>query len=354
VPIASRDHAYTLDLAESALERIRSLKLPGDPPSFEIWYAYAGRFVPALNRDINEALTATGTLSAVDVDRIYDRHLGTFRFGEQIEKIGEEVGLEIDQIIRMVDAALGSSTRFGDELADFGQELDRTADVKALRKLVQALVVATRAAADEHRSYRSQLHAARGEIDQLRQSLDSIRFESRTDALTALANRKQFDQSLNTAIKNAAANGTPLSLVMCDVDHFKAFNDNWGHPLGDDVLRLVARAIREVVTGHDLAARYGGEEFALVLPGATLAAAVTVAETLRKSIDDKPIVQRSSGRTLGVVTLSFGVAQWAGENPRAFVERADACLYAAKRQGRNRVVSEVERDGAHGTARSAA
>jgi diguanylate cyclase len=340
MPAVGRDHEYTVGLAESALERIRAFRLPGDPASFEIWYSYAGRFDPALNQEINDALTVHGTLTAAEVDRIYDRHLGSFRVGEQIEKVGVDLGNEIDQVVRMVDAVLRSNAKFDSELAGFSDGLAGQADVKTLRTMLDALVAATRAATEEHRGYRGQLRAARVEISQLLETLDAIRLESRTDALTALANRKQFDQSLNKAVDNAAASGAPLSLVMCDVDHFKAFNDTWGHPLGDDVLRLVARAIREIVTSADVAARYGGEEFALILPNATLAGAEVTAETLRTTINACPIIQRSTGQILGRVTLSFGVAQWAGDDPRAFLERADACLYAAKRQGRNRVVAD--------------
>ena len=84
---ANRDHQYTVTLANDALRLIKSHRLPGDPPSFEIWYTYAGRSIPALNQSINEALARTGTLSAIEVDKIYDRHLGTFRFGERIERV---------------------------------------------------------------------------------------------------------------------------------------------------------------------------------------------------------------------------------------------------------------------------
>jgi diguanylate cyclase len=128
---------------------------------------------------------------------------------------------------------------------------------------------------------------------------------------------------------------------MADVDNFKSFNDTWGHPLGDDVLRLIARIMRENLRQHDLGARYGGEEFALVLPSTDLRQAVVIAERLREAIIVKEVIQRSSGKTLGRVSVSIGVAQWqSGEAPRQFIERADACLYAAKEQGRNRVICE--------------
>jgi diguanylate cyclase len=197
----------------------------------------------------------------------------------------------------------------------------------------------TQSAVDENDAYRASLDAARSEIGQLRKTLDAVRSESRADPLTALPNRRQFDESLSEAIFDADRMGEPLSLLMCDVDHFKRFNDTWGHPLGDDVLRLVAQTIRQVLRGTDTAARYGGEEFAIILPQSELDRAVKVGEQLCKLIGEQEIVQRSTGKKLSQVTISAGAAQWQiNETARALVERADACLYIAKREGRNRVV----------------
>jgi len=343
MPISTRDHRYTISLAEDAVNRIKALQLPGDPPSFELWYTYVGRYIPALNRAINELLAKNGTLSAHDVDRIYDHYLGTFRITEQVEKIGTRVGAEIDHAVGTIDAAIDSAARHRDNLASYSHELDKPADPAATRRLVEAVVSETRAAVAETESHRETLKAARAQIDQMRKDLDAIRRESRTDALTALANRKQFDQSLVDAIRHATDTARPLSLLMYDVDHFKSFNDNWGHPVGDDVLRLIARVSKETARMGDTAARYGGEEFAVILPNTPLAIGVVLAERLRSAIATMEVMQRSTNVNLGRVTVSIGVAQWqAGETARDLIERADACLYAAKRQGRNRVACTAE------------
>src|SRR6185312_8845299 len=129
----------------------------------------------------------------------------------------------------------------------------------------------------------------------------------------------------------------PVSLAMVDIDHFKAFNDTYGHVTGDQVLRLVAQCIKQNVKGQDIAARYGGEEFALILPNTALGQALTVAEHIRSSVTTKELMKRSTGEILGRITVSVGVAGWHyGETPQHTIERADACLYAAKRGGRDR------------------
>jgi diguanylate cyclase len=130
---------------------------------------------------------------------------------------------------------------------------------------------------------------------------------------------------------------------MTDIDHFKSFNDTWGHLTGDQVLRLVAMSMKQNVKGQDTAARYGGEEFAVVLPNTVLRSAVTVGDHIRRAVMAKELMKRSTGQNLGRVTVSVGVATVRnGDNVQSLISRADGCLYAAKRNGRNRVICETD------------
>jgi diguanylate cyclase len=130
-----------------------------------------------------------------------------------------------------------------------------------------------------------------------------------------------------------------MSLMLTDIDHFKTFNDNFGHLTGDQVLRLVAMSVKHNVKGEDTTARYGGEEFAVILPNTILRAAVTVAEHIRRAVMAKELMKRSTGEHLGRMTISIGVATLRkGDTGQSLIERADTCLYAAKRHGRNRVI----------------
>ena len=170
-----------------------------------------------------------------------------------------------------------------------------------------------------------------------------MRTESLTDPLTQLANRKFFDTAIAQAIADAHGRNEPLSLMMTDIDHFKTFNDNYGHLTGDQVLRLVAMSVKQNVKGQDIAARYGGEEFAIVLPNTVLRSAITVADHIRRAVMTKELMKRSTGEHLGRVTISIGVATLKkGDTVQSLIERADGCLYAAKRHGRNRVMCETD------------
>jgi len=170
------------------------------------------------------------------------------------------------------------------------------------------------------------------------------------DALTGLGNRRCFDEGLAASWTHAEVSRAPLGLVMFDIDHFKKFNDTLGHRAGDECLRAVGNAVATCVReSGDTLARYGGEEFALVLPGATLASALTAAERIRCAILDLAI-PHPGGTETGCVTVSLGVAcampgvgstgTMSVASPEALVEAADRCLYAAKHAGRNRTATE--------------
>jgi len=164
---------------------------------------------------------------------------------------------------------------------------------------------------------------------------------SRQDGLTGIANRRYFDSYLVTEVRRGARERQPLSLILSDVDHFKAFNDCYGHQAGDDCLRRVAAALSSAGRRPaDLAARYGGEEFAMVLPGTALEGAVDVAQAVSRVVDGLAIPHARSAVDQKV-TLSQGIVSLTLEKETSsedLIQRADQALYMAKQQGRNRYI----------------
>jgi len=163
-----------------------------------------------------------------------------------------------------------------------------------------------------------------------------------TDALTGLHNRRYMETHLASLVEQACARGKPLSLLVLDIDYFKAINDNYGHDAGDDVLREFAIRVRKSIRGIDLACRYGGEEFVIVMPETDMAVATTVAERLRRRIATEPFPIEQGNRSIEV-TISIGLAAIESEDDNAagILKRADQALYRAKRDGRNRVVADA-------------
>jgi diguanylate cyclase (GGDEF)-like protein len=158
------------------------------------------------------------------------------------------------------------------------------------------------------------------------------------DGLTGLANRRCFNETIEREFKRAARSGQPLSLIMVDIDLFKTFNDQYGHPAGDNCLRAVSAAMQGALRRPgDMVARYGGEEFAILLPETDIAGAVQMVSDMQAAIRTLAIPHEAG--TLSVVTISAGVASWCpgrlAATPVWLVEAADAALYEAKALGRN-------------------
>jgi diguanylate cyclase len=341
--VPADEHERTMAFANIALGQIRALRQPASPRHFEIWYTYATGYSASLNQTINETLARNGTLTEADIDHIYETYVSADRFTDRIDRVGSQVMGEIEQVMAMIGAAAGTATSYSENLVNVSQKLGGAADDDAVRAIVESLVKATQEMQQDNLALEERLIASKKEITQLQENLETVRNESLTDPLTSLANRKFFDESLLKAIADARRRGEQLSLMMTDIDHFKGFNDTYGHLTGDQVLRLVAMSVKQNVKGQDIAARYGGEEFAVVLPNTALRSAITVADHIRRAVMTKELMKRSTGEHLGRITISIGVASLrAGDTPQTLIERADMCLYAAKRCGRNRVISESD------------
>jgi diguanylate cyclase len=337
------EHERTLAFAEVALGQIKSLRQTAVPRNYEIWYVYATGYNPPLNKVINETLARNGTLTEADLEQLYESYLSQIRTSDRIDKVGARVIGEIDDVMNLITDGLGISATYEESLSGATEKLKTTDSREQLRPIIESLVAATREMRETNKALEDRLQLSKTEISNLQQSLDAIRAESLTDPLTGLGNRKYFDRSIERAVEDALVSGEPLSLLMFDIDHFKSFNDSYGHLTGDQVLRLVALSLRQTIKGQDITARYGGEEFAVVLPSTGLRQALTVADHIRRAVMAKELKKKSTGEILGRVTISVGVSILKStDDTDSLIERADACLYAAKRNGRNRVISEID------------
>ena len=244
-------------------------------------------------------------------------------------------------LMDMITDALGRTASYDATLAGADQRLASATSHDQLVDIIGALANSTKEMRETNRGLEERLTLSKDEISGLQHSLEVIRAESLTDPLTGLGNRKYFDRMIETTVLTGLATKQPLSLLMFDIDHFKSFNDSYGHLTGDQVLRLVGMTLKHAIKPQDIAARYGGEEFAVVLPNTTLQHALTVADQIRLAVTAKELKKKSTGEILGRVTISVGLSMLrAGDDTDALIERADTCLYVAKRNGRNKVVCE--------------
>ncbi len=311
------------------------------PRNFELWYCHLDGSNPALSQGLSALLDAGVSPTPQQLRTLYSNFVTREIDVEAIADHSEQLGDAAQSLVEQVSASQTSLQTYGRALSTLTDQMDRDRTVGGLLDALTVLASETSRASERNRILEQQLAASLARIGKLRTELVDARQDATTDGLTGLRNRRALEAAMRRAMRTARGEATPMSLLLLDIDHFKQFNDNYGHRTGDLVLRLVAGIIADNVKGRDTAARYGGEEFAVVLTSADLQAGLTVAGQIRALLDGKNLVARGKQQP-AMVTLSVGVAQFRpGDSVGSLIERADAALYQAKRQGRNRVCCEA-------------
>ena len=332
------------ELAQRAIGLLNEHGLAASPANFAIWHTYVSGTNKGVARAIEDRLSA-GELKQEDLDALHDEFFSTKSTEQAMMELGDAVTQELDSVQVLLKTASQDTSSYGNALEGVSSQLTKTNDSNLIKMVIDNLVSATKQMASRSTQLEERLRVSTDEVSRLKENLNTVRTQAMTDQLTTLPNRRAFDLSLERAIAMATGQSEPLSLVIGDIDHFKNFNDTWGHQTGDQVLRLVAHCMRESVRRNDVAARYGGEEFAVIMPEISAADAKEIAERIRETVQSKKVMKRSTGQDLGTITMSLGVATLHPEEAAAdFIKRADACLYAAKRAGRNQVLTEDEID----------
>ena len=327
--------------ARSALERMSHEGIPSNPENFAIWYGYYSGKNIALVKAIDVLVADNQSFDSKICGDLYDKHIGPETGREAVKEVGERIQSQLESVIGMLGDASDGAGRYSDRLRDASVTLGGgDVGLEGLKGLVESLMADTQKVAEQNRQLDDKLKQSSQQMQNLREELVVAQREAMTDGLTGIPNRKFFDMNLRQALMDSMESGKALSLLMLDIDFFKKFNDEHGHQIGDEVLKLVARVLQSSIKGRDIAARYGGEEFSIILPDTTLKNAVLVGEQIRKSMASRKIVRRNSGTTFGNITLSIGAAQYeVGEAMSSVIERADVALYRAKDGGRNRVMA---------------
>ncbi len=341
--VANDEYTRALAYANSALSLLKRGEVPAYPQFYELFYTYATGVNPSLNERINSIL-CDGVPKMEVVESLYNEFLKSEAIDERINTVSDLMSKNIGSVHSAIHTASETAKTYTGSLKQASSALDGELDTNALKELTKHLLEKTADMQANNAALEQRLDDARDDVISLQQNLEEVQRQSMTDSLTKIYNRKFFDQHIGNSIADAKSSGNPMCLVMADIDHFKNFNDTFGHQTGDQVLRLVAMTMRSNTKGSDLACRYGGEEFVLILPNTDLKGAVTLSDTIRKAIQAKELLKRSTNEKLGRITSSFGVALLRPTDTDAtLIERADAALYAAKRNGRNRVIAENDK-----------
>jgi len=326
---------------EAALRLMASKRIAPNPRNYVIWYSHQTGRYPDLSRTLDIMIENKAEFSEDCNEELYAKFFGSEQEEDELGKASEEMTSVLEQVLDTLSQAGENASHYGEQLRNFTGDIAHADSKEDLKSLINGVLVETRRMQKRNRALEDKLKDSSDQIGVLSQRLEDVKREAMTDSLTGIANRKCFDLRLREGTRDAMSSGDPLCLVMVDIDHFKRFNDTYGHQMGDQVLKLIGATLSQSVKGRDTPARYGGEEFAIILPKTLLDDAIALAEQIRNAVANKRVTKKSTGEELCQITLSMGVALFRpGETLADLVVRADEALYAAKRGGRNQVISE--------------
>lgn len=321
-------------LARNVIGEMEKAGVWPTPLNFELWLHYISDPDGPLAQEIRRLLAQSAVITDKTSEMLAAEFLPRGRLPDQIRDVGAVLDRELASVASAIAMAHKTQHDYGETLADASQCMETVDDPSSLKDLVGGLSTATNRVRRETAILEKRLEKSNKEVIRLRENLEQVRRDAMTDALTNLANRKAFDERLEAAC--AEDDGAPLSLAILDIDHFKRFNDTWGHQTGDQVLRYVSTVLSNICGKTRFAARFGGEEFAIIFPGEGAGVVMAALENIRHDVASRALRRRSTNDDLGSVTVSAGFAQrQKGETAASLLERADAALYESKRAGRN-------------------
>lgn len=308
------------------------------PSNYALWYTYVDNVIPQLNQELDTVLENFGLCPPATSSQLYNNYVAR-RSETNLNQLRNNIEVLVNEVASSMTDTLTDTSKFAKVIDKSFSELERVEDdelsIEEVMTLVRQLVTESRDIRHSTRFLNGQLNNASQEIQRLKEQLAEVQKGALFDGLSGLYNRRSFNDDLNVLISAQQ----PISLILLDIDHFKSFNDNYGHLFGDTVIKGIAKRLQSTSRDGITAYRFGGEEFVLIVPNKTLRIARQFAESLRRSLEKLSVKDRRSGKLVGNITASFGVAEWQlGGTSETLIERADSLLYEAKQLGRNRVM----------------
>jgi len=338
-----RQTAHTLpesaEFLRLTLPLMSKFNIPITPANYAVWYQYTAGSNQSLNERVDTLLQGGAEINQELTNLLYQEFVDINGDLSHLERAQIRFSSLQENVISTLDVACGNTSKYGESLNQYSTRIDTGMNTEQLRILISDLNSSTNQMMLNNRHLLNDLTEARQEIAALKKQLVDVRKESKRDNLTTLPNRKAFYEELQAMENDGSLFNSRHCLLMVDIDHFKKVNDTFGHLFGDKVIKAVAVVLRNSTKGRDLAARFGGEEFIVLLPETGIEGAGTVAESIRSTIERGSIINPNNKQIVSKVTVSIGLTEFTeNDDIESVIRRADKALYAAKHQGRNRVV----------------
>ncbi|MGF1682617.1 GGDEF domain-containing protein [Photobacterium minamisatsumaniensis] len=336
--MSNDNFAESTETLKKAVPLMIKHKVPTTPTNYALWYTYTSQQMPQLNLALEQGIKELGHCTPTLCDTVYQEHLAS-ETDKDITQLKLSLTAMAQELSHSMIETLSETESFHHVLESTFSKLENInkdgLSIEETIALVKGLIAESRQIRQSTGSFKGQLNSAQQEITTLREALKKSQILVNEDALTGISNRRAFDRDIESYHQSQI----PFSLIMLDIDHFKEFNDNFSHILGDQVLKAVARRLVACCQDYAKAYRYGGEEFVVLLPYKSLSSARQQAETMRKTIERISVLDKRSGEKINTITASFGIAcHLNNENSRQIIEQADHYLNQAKQLGRNRVL----------------
>ena len=339
--MTQQDMAKTEATAKAAASLMTEAGVSPTPRNYRVWFEYVLGENKELVADVKGRVGRAEPFSPDVNAQLYAKHFGSE--DEGASEAEDKTQRILKDILGELLSASDSASDYGEKLEAYSRRLGEAQGVSDIHSIISSLIGDTTEMSVSSKRLRSRLEKSTANAKSLRQELRKTKQEARVDALTGLNNRRAFDIELEEVHEKFQTSGGMYCVLMIDVDNFKIFNDNYGHKVGDAVLQVVGAILKETVGNGGSAARYGGEEFVLLIHTPSISQACAMAERARRRFASKRFKIAKTGKSIGEITASVGVALVNAEDtPESIVVRADKALYLAKQSGRNLVKSELD------------
>jgi len=312
-------------------------KLPPTPINYAVFYSYLSGSSQSLNAIIDDIFNQKKTFSLAIMVELYEKYVNGTATLEQQDKIQQALEKALSEASDEVQQITSDAQGFDNNISKHADTLSETTDPATTTIVLKQIMQDTRDMVRNNLDMQARMQDTNDEITRVKAELESVKAMAEKDALTGLKNRGSFDRTIDNIVYGEQAEST--SLIILDIDHFKRINDNYGHLVGDRVIRYVAALLLQIIGKEHHIARFGGEEFAIILHNESPDSLTALSNKVRIAMGNSKLQRKDSGETIGKVTLSAGITQLKSDDSvETFIERADKALYEAKNSGRNKVV----------------